>query len=89
MKKTVTCFINSTDEDSFFYLAIVSTASSGVEKRILIFTLGFDASAVIARFTEIEVKGTEELVFLVPSKSTDRSENTILSLQQFVNSCKQ
>jgi hypothetical protein len=60
-----------------------------VEKRILIFTLGFDASAVIALFTEIEVKGTEELVFLVPSKSTDRSENTILSLQQFVNSCKQ
>lgn len=57
-----------------------------MEKRILIFTLGFDASAVIARFTEIEVKGTEELVFLVPAKSTDRSENTILSLQQFINS---
>jgi CRISPR locus-related DNA-binding protein len=57
-----------------------------VEKRVLIFTLGFDASAVIAPFTEIKVKGTEELVFLVPAKSTDRSENTILSLQQFVNS---
>jgi CRISPR locus-related DNA-binding protein len=64
---------------------LVSTASSGVERRILVFTLGFDASAVIARFSEIEVKGTE-LVFLVPAKSTDRSENTILSLQQFINS---
>jgi len=57
-----------------------------VEKRILIFTLGFDASSVIARFSEIEFKRTEELVFLVPAKSTDRSENTILSLQQFINS---
>lgn len=57
-----------------------------MEKSVLIFTLGFDASAVIARFTEIEVKGTEEFVFLVPAKSTDRSENTILTLQQFINS---
>lgn len=53
---------------------------------VLIFTLGFDASSVMARFTEMEVKGTEELVFLVPAKTTDRSENTILSIQQFINS---
>jgi CRISPR locus-related DNA-binding protein len=64
---------------------LVSTASNDEERRILIFTLGFDASAVIARFSEIDIKGTE-LVFLVPAKSTDRSENTILSLQQFINS---
>jgi hypothetical protein len=43
-----------------FYLAVVSTASSGVEKRILIFTLGFDASAVIARFAEIEVSSQKK-----------------------------
>jgi CRISPR locus-related DNA-binding protein len=55
-------------------------------RRIIVFTLGFDASAVIARLTELELKGIEEFVFLVPSSSTDRSENTILTLQQFISS---
>jgi len=33
-------------------------------KRVLIFTLGFDASALIARFIERKIKGTEELVLM-------------------------
>jgi hypothetical protein len=37
---------------------------SGVEKRVLNFELGFDASAVIARFIEREIKATEELVLM-------------------------
>jgi CRISPR locus-related DNA-binding protein len=40
----------------------------------------------MTRFTEIEVSGAEDLVFIVPAKTTDRSENTILSIQQFINS---
>jgi hypothetical protein len=59
---------------------------SSVEKKLLVFTLGFDASADMARFTEKEVKDAEEPVLLVPAKSTDRSENTIPSLQQFISS---
>jgi hypothetical protein len=45
----------------------VSTALTSVERRVSIFTVGFDASVVMARFTEIEVKRREELVFLVPA----------------------
>jgi len=46
-----------------FYL-IVSEMLSGVEKRVLIFILGFDASALIACSIEIEIKATEELVLM-------------------------
>lgn len=55
-------------------------------KRIIVFTLGFDATAVLARITEIALQGDEEFVFLVPTKTTERSENTILTIQQFINS---
>lgn len=55
-------------------------------KRIIVFTLGFDATAVLARITEIALQGDEEFVFLVPTKATERSENTILTIQQFINS---
>jgi CRISPR locus-related DNA-binding protein len=55
-------------------------------RRIIVFTLGFNATAVMARINEIAVQAGEEFVFLVPAKGSDRSENTILTIQQFINS---
>jgi hypothetical protein len=40
----------------------------------------------MARINEIAVQAGEEFVFLVPAKGSDRSENTILTIQQFINS---
>jgi CRISPR locus-related DNA-binding protein len=42
----------------------------------------------MAQLSEIAIKRHEELVFLVPAKPSEKSENTILNIQQFINSLK-
>ena len=51
-----------------FYL-VVSEMLSGAEKRVLIFRLGFDASALIVRFIKREIKAIEELVLISDMKT--------------------
>jgi hypothetical protein len=64
----------------------VCVSSLDLERgRVIIFTLGFDTTAIMARISELGIIGDDEFIFLVPEKTTGRSENTFLMIKQFMD----
>lgn len=67
--------------------SLEETSSIGSERglnRTIAFTLGFDATSVIARLSEVSLHGDENLVFIVPRSSSARAIATQKTLESHV-----